>query len=330
MLAFTRALAAGDEIYTMPFSPGASPSNLVHPGGSAYPSFSQSWLLSYWGYNSSGNTIGTILSDGSQQKTVLSQPNNQIGIPTISPNGTTIAYVQYVSGIAQINSISSNGGTPTVLYNQTNVATVPVVWSPSGTLIAFSAQPIAAANMHLFTMSSTGGSPTDITPSNYTSGNWIVSSWSPDGKYIACMFTPSGSSKSSIALTTPGNDYVSFISPSTFSDDWPSFAPDNTHIAFYRTNLGGAVPGIYETDLGGVNPQLLLADPAATGVTGAVNSISWSPYLEGQIFVGAHGTITASPVSGFLAAQNGSVFGSLLTFTATTPSTATLTQSGDK
>ncbi len=95
-----------------------------------------------------------------------------------------------------------------------------------------------------------------------------------------------------------------------------------------RSSVGGATPGIYESDVEGQNPQLVLPDPANSGTTGPLNALVWSPFLEGQTFVGAHGTITASPVDGFIVSQNASVFASLLTFTTTTPSTATVTQSG--
>ncbi len=51
----------------------------------------------------------------------------------------------------------------------------------------------------------------------------------------------------------------------------------------------------------------------------------WSPFQESQSFVGTHGTLLGTPVSGFLVSQQGNLFASLLTFTTTTASTATVT-----
>ncbi len=130
-----------------------------------------------------------------------------------------------------------------------------------------------------------------------------------------------------IISPTLENTYAA-ISPSSFNDQYVTFSPDNKKIAFYRDNTGGAIPGIYTSDVTEENPQLLLDDNATSGSTGPAQNLFWSPFQSGQIFVGAHGTITASPVCGFLVSQNASVFASLLTFTTTTPSTATVTQSG--
>jgi hypothetical protein len=56
--------------------------------------------------------------------------------------------------------------------------------------------------------------------------------------------------------------------------------------------------------------------------------MAWSPFPISHKFVGTGGSLNSSNVSGFLMGQNGNQFGSLLTMTATTPSTATIAPTG--
>ncbi len=321
ILAYMRLMDAGSQLYTIPAVGGGSPSLLVHSGESQYATMSQSWVIAFLTLVAGDISIDTILSDGSQQKSVVL---GTTAIPSISPNGATIAYV---NSEGNIYTVPSGGGTPTAIYTGATAVNLPVVWSPNSAQIAFTGTNESTLKQNVYTMVATGGVTPDITPPPYAGGNLSVTSWSPDGNSLLCTYVPSGATNSSIAVISPTVGYNATLSPSAYSDSCATFAPDSAHIAFYRGNAGGSTPGIYTSDAVLTNPQLLLADPPSTGGTGPVLNLVWSSYQESQIFVGAHGTITASPVAGFLASQSASQFASLLTFTATTPSTATLTQS---
>ncbi len=153
-----------------------------------------------------------------------------------------------------------------------------------------------------------------------------MNSWSPDGTTLACAAVPKAGGNSNIYLVSPSEAVISQVTPNSFNDRFPTYSPDGSELAFYR-NGNGATPGVYVSDALGTNPQLLLTDPSSTGANGGLASLYWSPFQASETFVGSHGTITASPVAGFLVSQNASQFASVLTFTATTPSTATLTES---
>jgi len=175
---------------------------------------------------------------------------------------------------------------------------------------------------HIFTTPSTGGTPVDITPIPLSSGSFTWPSWSPNGNEIAAQFEPSGDNTGiAIISATPSTLYM-VTSPSNYNDSNPVFSPDGSKIAFYRSNLGGATPGIYVEDATGVNQQLVTQLP-----TGASpDMLCWSPFPAALTYV-PNSSFSASAVSGFVLTQNGSQFGSLLGFMATTPSAATITTS---
>ncbi len=323
-IAFGRQLGGGNAVSFFPAT-GVGPATFPVGSGYSYtPSFSQSGVMAFFTDMAGNFSIDTMLSDGSQQKLVLASTEFVL-YPTISPNGATIAYM---SGDGNIYTIPSSGGTPAKIYSGGEAASAPPVWSPNGSQIAFTATNIPTSSLHVYTMTSLGASLSDITPSSFSLGNTKACSWSPDGNTLACSYVAQSASTSAVATISPTAGFSNPQSPSSFNDLFPSFSPDGSEIAFYRTNAGGATPGIYVSSKLGSSPQLLLPDPTTAGETGPVTSLTWSPFLESQTFIGAHGTITASPVSGFLVSQNGANFASLLTFTANTPSTATLTQSG--
>ncbi len=319
-IAFTRYFASqGALMYTLPAAGGQPASLMLHQGNTGYPTFSQSGVIAF--DNGPGpEAIVTMLGDGSQQKTVVP---SVIAFPAISPNGATIAYT---TNDGTLYTVPSGGGTPTSILNPANAELLPPVWSPSGTQIAFTGSNSALSQLNVYTMSSTGANVTDVTSTYFLGGSTTLNSWSPDGLTLACTYATSGSPNTAVVLFTLTGSFASTLTPSNFNDSLPSFSPDGTKIAFYRTSVGGATPGIYVSDFAGTNLQLVLPDPT-TGETGPVTSITWSPFPANKNFVGAGGTITASPVAGYLVSQNASQFASLLTFTATTPSTATITQS---
>lgn len=324
-LAFTRNIVgASQQMYTVPANGSAQPTQLVHTTISAYPSYSRAGVMALVTQANGQFSIQTIQPDGTQAHVVLA---NVPGVPTISPNGQTIIYLN--ASVGDLYSIPAAGGTPKTIYNGANAGAGPVVWSPNNQQIAFTAKDPSTQMNTVYTMPSAGGTATNVLPSSYSGqGNAIASAWSPDGNSLAVFWTPTSSSTTGTLIISLNGGGYSYVTPSTFSDSYPCFSPDNNKIAFYRTNSGGATPGIYESDFNGLNPQLVVPDPSSNGPTGIVASLVWSPYQGNETFVGTGGTLQATSPSGFLMAQNGSQFGSLLTMTATTPSKAAITPTG--
>ncbi len=320
-LLFTRNISpsGGFQIFTMPPFGSAPATLLVHSGVNGIPAISQSGVISFVNYGLSTNSLDTIKSDGSGQKVVTAVGSI---LPAISPSGTTIAYLY----AGNIWTQPVGGGAPTEIYSGGEAVAAAPVWSPSGSQIAFTEYNPVTDTYNAFTMTSAGASQTNVTNEGLTVANVEVNSWSPDGTTLACAYWAVDSPTAQTLLLSLNGGIDNFLTPTALNDSSPCISPDNQKIAFYRSNAGGAIPGIYVSDFAGLNAQLVLPDPSS-GPTGAITSMVWSDFLEGQVFVGAHGTLLGTPVSGFLVSQNGNQFASLLTFTATTPSTATLTQS---
>jgi len=324
-LLFTREVA-GDQIYTLSPYSSQTASLFVHTSTNAYPTISHSGVIAFETNPNTGNpSLVTMKSDGSGER-VLSVPGYTGGIPAISPNGQTIAYQD---SAGDLYTVPVGGGTPTKIYTGLGGSNdSPPVWSPTSNQIAFTDFRSGSAYWNTFTIASTGGAITNVTPLAYQSDEVLAEAWSPDGTTLAVReYAPGASTTNILTFNLAGGSDIT-VTQSGFSDSHACFSPDGQRIVFYRNNAGGATPGIYISDVVGTNMQLLLADPG-TAPTGPVLSIAWSPFLETQTFVGAYGAITTSPVDGFLVAQCASQFASLLTFTATTPSTATISQSAN-
>ena len=134
--------------------------------------------------------------------------------------------------------------------------------------------------------------------------------WSPDGSIIAFDADIGGGSE--IVLNTPAGALVGVIGLLQ-GIIHPRFSPDGKKI-------------LYAT---AANATLTMADSfgeTATAVAGVqdVGAFAWSPFFKNRLFVGSGGVMLPN-AAGFLWGQEGRSFSSLVAFTATTPSTATIT-----
>jgi hypothetical protein len=319
VLAITRDLnSQGDQIYTVPALGTGAPSILLHATASAYPSFTQGGAICFENQVGTTFSVESVLSDGTQQKVLLA---NTLCYPTISPNGATIAYVDTGGNIW---TVPAAGGTAKEIYSGGKAIGYPVIWSPNSLQIAFTGLNPTTSTSNVYTMANTGSTPVDVTPGSIQNGVMAVSGWSPDSLSLGCTYTANGGTNSTAFLLSLSGGEDLMPTPTGFSDSSVCFSPDNLRIAFYRSNAGGATPGVYESDAAGSNPVLVVPDPPSSGSTGPVVGIAWSPFHERILYVGSGGILSSGPVAGFLLGQNGDAFASLTTFTATTPSTATI------
>lgn len=292
--------------------------------------------------NTNGASAAAISPYGTILFNLLGGDNADTGVTdSIRPDGTGLKSVTF-SNSAAIQPAFSNDGTNRVAFYGGGLWVAPGTggtatqiqptafagnaWSPSGTQIVYTVLGSGGTTTDLWVTSSTGGTPTDVTPTALKSEGFFEDpSWSADGVTIAATFHPSGSSTSEIvkfSATNPATYQVT--TPSGYSDVAVSYSPDGSKMAFYRSNVGGATPGIYISDAAGLNAALVLQDPSG-GLVG-IGTLDWSPFLPKETVVSATAsTFYHQAASGFLLSQVGSQFGSLVAFTATTPSSATVT-----
>jgi len=259
--------------------------------------------------------IGECLNDGTNFRTDgTSLSADDISYPVVAPTGLTVAF-EGNANPSGLFTCGINGGTATGVQTDDGIAGSS--WFPGSTSLAY-----VATNGNIYKTAATGGTPTNITPSSYrTGGSWSHPAVSPDGNWVAGEWTTTNSSTSQVLVFNIAWQTLTNLTPSGDSDSFPTVSPDGNWIAFYRSKAGGAAPGIYVSNSSGTQQTLVVPDTTtATGVSG----LNWAPYPASLALIGSNQFFN-TVASGFLYTQVLSVFSSLVAFSATTPSSATIT-----
>jgi len=313
---FSRSVGGLSEIYRVPYT-GGPEQLLTHSEAQVMdPAPAANGTVFYTGYT--GEVSAEMSYDGTHGASF--SPGYSFFLnPSVSPNEARIAFS--TSG-ARLATCSTAGDSETSISGAADQG-LGCSWAPTSASIAY-IQQNASSYDNVYTIPSAGGTPTDVSPGPLVNaGNFFWPSWSSDGVSVAAAYVPSGGSNSEVLVFTTNTFYQTFatLTPSGKSDSYPSFSPDGSKVAFYRSSAGGANPGIYVCDYNGSNSELLLPDQTGDGV---ISSLTWSPFPSAEKVIGTGGHFYAKNASGFLYSQVGPQFGSIVAFTTTTPSTATI------
>lgn len=242
--------------------------------------------------------------DGSGLTQLFSTPIDPAWGFACSPNNTKVAWLDSTDKLWISNL---NGTSPVQLASQ---GFMPA-FSPDGNTVAFAAY--AGNYVQIYTVPSTGGTATKY-PGQDAIQNYMYPSWLPGGAGIGCEVSDSGVNFI-CGMSSSGNLLWEVQTPDSSPDDVdPSLAPDGKTIAFERD-------GYLTTSLfNGADASEI----ATSTYGGTASGLRWSPYPSPQTFVGNVGTMFGS-AAGFLWGQNGTAFASLLVFTSSAPSSATIT-----
>lgn len=181
--------------------------------------------------------------DPAQKKVKLSDGAGWDYSPSVSPDGTRVAFMSNRNDKVELRvvNVGGGGGKRLVLVRGDDVLGSPV-WSPDGATLAFACKRGgASAIQRLCHVPSAGGEAPDLTSS------WAASpDWAPDGKRIAYVahdalgkeqiFVMNANGGGAAALTEEGNN------------SHPTWSPDGTRIAFVSD-----VPG---------NPEVMIVSAA--------------------------------------------------------------------
>lgn len=177
--------------------------------------------------------------------------------PSFSPDGTKVAFVSSRTGMPQIYSVSSSGGTPKQLTNLPNGAVQPR-FSPDGSKIVFvtgvEADGIYIMNADGSEIRTVVDTPADESrPSFSPNGEWIVyeANLATDGSYVGqIMIVPaSGGTPTRRTFTLQ-------------YDGDPVYSPDGTKILFTRKIGANGAREIMSIPASGGSASQLTADGA--------------------------------------------------------------------
>jgi Tol biopolymer transport system component/serine/threonine protein kinase len=183
--------------------------------------------------------------------------------PTLSPDGSTVAYAVEVNGSWDIYAQRVGGRNATAIVNDPQRDEKGAVFSPDGTQLAFH---ISDATGGIFIAGATGESVRRITDGGFDP------TWSPDGQQIAYATEEVNDPASRLGISTL---YVTALAGGArrklVNGDGvqPAWSPSGARIAYW-SNVGGQ-RDLYTAAAGGGTPVRVTNDPAIDW------SPSWSP-----------------------------------------------------
>jgi Tol biopolymer transport system component len=226
--------------------------------------------------------------------------------PTWSPDSSKLMYEQNFNGPNHLVQYTLSGGATTTI--DTGGDAYQPSWSSLNKLAFVSSR---TGGSEVFESNADGTSPAQITsgdpndsPAWSTDGEtlyWVDHTATPNNQIVARHQYFWGWNQQSIYTTT---DNISNLAPS----------PDGTLVAFLdaSTNTILSVPSA-----GGGGASALFPS------VGAMFGFSWGPLITDRLMVGSGGLLSATS-SGFIYADLGARTQSVLSFTATTPSSVVL------
>jgi len=238
-----------------------------------------------------------------------------------SPTATKIAYTTLGNDIDVVNfNASITSGNNTISNTKVASNAMYPAFSPDGSQIAIT--DISATPSAIEVIPATGGGATTV--SNSFGDIAQQPSWSPDGKLIAYTDIPNTKvSFIGIVDSTGAGNYLNTINAPTGSVyASPVFAPDGNSLVVSQSFVGATSGTLMNIGLSGQSPYIVAQ--ASDGFMPTFTS--WSPFYAPRQFIGASGIAQFPSAAGFILGQSATTFSSLVTFTATTPSTAKVTQ----
>src|SRR6266849_3716274 len=181
----------------------------------------------------------------------------QVGRPTWSPDGKSIAFISNMSGRNNIWMVSAEGGWPTQLtvsdQRQSSVA-----WSPDGKWIAYQSDYDGDEQWDIFLVSPKTGKVVNLTNTREIAE--MDPTWSPDGRYLAYLVKAKTSAAYEIDIYDMVMREVKHLTTNTPQDKRnsnPVWSKDGKQIVYTQEQAKGTDSNIFIAEVATVQSTLL-------------------------------------------------------------------------
>lgn len=233
------------EIFAMDFD-GRAPRRLTgHRSLTISPDGGPSGKIAYTTYARLFPQIWTMKPDGSEKREVPTGLGLNAS-PSLSPDGTQIAFAGSAQGSSDIYVVGASGGSPRRLTTTRALEASPA-WSPTGRQLLYTSDQTGQPQIHVVDAEGSGSRRVSL------AGNWNdEGAWSPDGSRIAFACRNEGDFNICVMDFATGQT-VQLTSEG--SNGHPSWSPDGDKIVYSSRRARSTQ--IYTMDVSGANKRQL-------------------------------------------------------------------------
>src|SRR5580658_8350235 len=173
----------------------------------------------------------------------------QVGRPTWSPDGKSIAFISNMSGRNNLWLVPAEGGWPTQLTVSDQRQTSPA-WSPDGKWIAYQSDYDGDEQWDIFLVSPKTGKVVNLTNTREIAE--MDPTWSPDGRYLAYLVKPKTSAATEIDIYDTLMREVKHLTTNTPQDKGnsnPIWSKDGKYIVYTQEQAKGTDSNIFIADV---------------------------------------------------------------------------------
>jgi dipeptidyl aminopeptidase/acylaminoacyl peptidase len=181
----------------------------------------------------------------------------QVGQPTWSPDGKSIAFISNMSGRNNVWTVPADGGWPVQLTISDQRQSSPA-WSPDGKWIAYQSDYDGDEQWDIFLVSPKTGKVVNLTQTRETAE--VDPTWSPDGRYLAYEVKPKTSAAYEIDIYDMLLREVKHITTGTPQDKRnsnPIWSKEGKYIVYTQEQAKGTDSNIFIADVAAATSTLL-------------------------------------------------------------------------
>jgi dipeptidyl aminopeptidase/acylaminoacyl peptidase len=173
----------------------------------------------------------------------------QIGRPTWSPDGNSVAFISNLSGRNNLWVVPADGGWPVQLTISDQRQSSPA-WSPDGKWIAYQSDYDGDEQWDIFLVSPKTGKVVNLTQTREIAE--LNPTWSPDGRYLAYEVKPRTSAAYEIDIYDMVMRDVKHLTTNTPQDKRnsnPSWSKDGKYIVYSQEQAKGTDSNIFVAEV---------------------------------------------------------------------------------